>query len=95
MGMAEIGTGFAAVVPHGRLGRSPSISAGCFVPGENNTSTNGSSHRRSALTPYESHVSIAALMRATSGDVIHRFTNATPVTDVWQLFEDLKPTQRP
>jgi hypothetical protein len=32
--------------------------------------------------------------RTQSGDVLHRFTNATPVTEVWQVFENLKPTQR-
>jgi hypothetical protein len=32
--------------------------------------------------------------RTQSGDVLHRFTNATSVTEVWQIFEDLKPTPR-
>ena len=32
--------------------------------------------------------------RTQSGDVLHRFTNATPVAEVWQVFENLKPTQR-
>lgn len=30
--------------------------------------------------------------RTQSGDVLHRFTNNTPVTEVWQVFENLKPT---
>ena|SRR5271166_3530613 len=30
--------------------------------------------------------------RTQSGTVLHRFTNQTPVTEVWQVFENLKPT---
>lgn len=30
--------------------------------------------------------------RTQSGAVLHSFTNATPVTEVWQVFENLKPT---
>lgn len=30
--------------------------------------------------------------RTQSGAVLHRFTNTTPVTEVWQVFETLKPT---
>jgi hypothetical protein len=32
--------------------------------------------------------------RTQSGAVVHRFTNTTPVTEVWQVFENLKPTHR-
>jgi hypothetical protein len=31
--------------------------------------------------------------RVQSGRVLHRFTNKTPVTEVWQVFERLKPSR--
>ena len=30
--------------------------------------------------------------RTQSGEVVHQFTNRTPVTDVWRVFEQLKPS---
>jgi hypothetical protein len=32
--------------------------------------------------------------RTQSGGVVHSFTNHTPVTEVWEVFESLKPTAR-
>jgi len=32
--------------------------------------------------------------RTQSGGALHRFTNTTPVSEVWQVFENLKPTER-
>ena len=31
--------------------------------------------------------------RTQSGRVLHHFTNGTPVTEVWQAFENLKPSR--
>jgi hypothetical protein len=50
--------------------------------------------RRYALAYNHHDACIELRDRNQSGDVLHRFTNATPVAEVWQVFEDLKPTVR-
>ncbi len=50
------------------------------------------SGRRYALA-YNHHDGCIELHdRTQSGTVLHRFTNQTPVTEVWRVFENLKPT---
>jgi hypothetical protein len=44
---------------------------------------------------YNHHEECIDLRAGTlSGEVLHSFTNATPVAEVWQIFENLKPTLR-
>jgi hypothetical protein len=48
--------------------------------------------RRYALA-YNHHDECIELRdRTQSGPALHRFTNQTPVTEVWQVFENLRPT---
>jgi len=48
--------------------------------------------RRFALA-YNHHEGCIELRdRTQNGPALHQFTNATPVTEVWQVFENLKPT---
>jgi len=50
------------------------------------------SGQRYALAYNHTEKCIELRNRTQSGDVIHRFTNQTPVTEVRDIFERLKPT---